>query len=366
MIRRLAFLALLAAPALAQSPDPLTILRNNQPPPQPFDARRAPKAPDYTKAIAWAARPGARDAADVAPAGFPLQDYRLAGADVFFIHPTTFLGQPRWNAPIDDSVLNRATDVGPIRNQASVFNGCCRVYAPRYRQMVLGGFIRWSPESAKAMDLSYQDVRRAFRQYLAQDNHGRPFFIAGHSQGARLARRLIAEEIDGKPVAGKFVAGYLLGHWIPQKWFARLKQVRACTGARDVRCVVTWSTYAEGRDVSLQRNNIARLTNAAEEFGPRPYACINPLGWTAGPARQPATLNLGGWVYGPGPRPRPVDPGLVSARCANGALLISPVRDPAYRKTLLPFGNWHNNDFQMAWMNIHQNSSARLAAWLRR
>ena len=78
-------------------------------------------------------------------------------ADVFFIHPTTFIGPgdhtsfldpssmdwgrivaemvaAPWNADLDDSVLNRRTDQQPVLYQASVFNGSCRVFAPRYRQ----------------------------------------------------------------------------------------------------------------------------------------------------------------------------------------------------------------------------------------
>ena len=61
-------------------------------------------------------------------------------ADVFFIYPTTYFGD-HWNAAVDDAKTNRATDEGPILNQASAFNLCCRVYAPRYRQMTFSGFM---------------------------------------------------------------------------------------------------------------------------------------------------------------------------------------------------------------------------------
>ena len=33
-----------------------------------------------------------------------------------------------------DDIINKKTDISPIRFQASVFNEACNVYAPRYRQ----------------------------------------------------------------------------------------------------------------------------------------------------------------------------------------------------------------------------------------
>ena len=97
--------------------------------------------------------------------------------DVFFIHPTSFLGvlSGKWNAAIDDKSINKITDKGSLLFQASVFNQHARVYAPRYRQAhIKAFFMPDNPASPKAIDLAYEDVRRAFMYYLEHYNHGRP------------------------------------------------------------------------------------------------------------------------------------------------------------------------------------------------
>jgi hypothetical protein len=103
-------------------------------------------------------------------------------ADVFFIHPTTTLSLRVGNGAAGAHLfLNKLSLV----NQASVFDRCCRIYAPRYRQMRL----RSLAHDAEASDLAYADVRAAFENFLARTGSARPFLIAGHSQGSALGLR---------------------------------------------------------------------------------------------------------------------------------------------------------------------------------
>ncbi len=71
-----------------------------------------------------------------------------APVDVFFLHPTTYFTHKTWNAPLSDQGANETTDQDILRNQASAFNACCRVYAPRYRQIAFGAQ-RAAPDEAK-------------------------------------------------------------------------------------------------------------------------------------------------------------------------------------------------------------------------
>jgi hypothetical protein len=68
-----------------------------------------------------------------------------AEADVFYIHPTSYVGRG-WNASTHDAELNDATDRVATGIQASAFNGCCAVYAPRYRQANGTAFYRPSAD----------------------------------------------------------------------------------------------------------------------------------------------------------------------------------------------------------------------------
>lgn len=354
-----------AAPAAAQLLKALQISRNNQPPPFPFDPARTPPAPDYAGSPNWASLPWIRDDADLVPPGVPAPPQLRAPADVFFIHPTVLMSRERWNADTRDLDLNGKVGQTTIRNQASVFNGCCAIYAPRYRQLTLGGYLKWSENSVAATELAYSDILRAFREFRRRVGD-RPFILAGHSQGSRLGRLLIEREIDGKPIAKRMVAAYLIGHWIELDWFKQLRDVRTCTGATDTGCVVTWSTFEAGRNAGSQRRLLGRQSGYQPETIKRPYACINPLSWTTTTALAPKQANIGAWVYGDGPSPRPLDTGLVSARCGkDGGLYISKPGEP-YQATVIPFGNHHNNDYQIAWMNLRQNATDRVAAFLAR
>lgn len=97
---------------------------------------KTPAPPNYADAENWAALPEKTDFADLLPDSVLLHNGQdTASVDVFFIHPTTYKGRLRaWNARLNDRKLNQKTDETTIMHQASVFNGSCRVYAPRYRQ----------------------------------------------------------------------------------------------------------------------------------------------------------------------------------------------------------------------------------------
>ena len=353
--------ALVAGAAHPQLLQAIRIARNNQPPPFAFDASRAPPAPDYARRDQWIALPDVSDAADVTPAGVRAIDQTRAPADVFFIYPTVLMSRTAWNADTRDAALNAKIAAGTIRSQASVFNGCCAIYAPRYRQMTLGGYIKWSDNSVAATELAYGDVARAFRQFLAW-NRGRPFILAGHSQGSRLGRLLIEREIDGKPVARRMVAAYLIGTWIEADWFHNLRDVRPCVRADDTRCVVTWSSYAQGRNATLQRINLGKQSKYTPETLRRPYVGINPLDWRTGDTLVPKTANLGAWLYGSGGHAAAVQPALVSARYRDGAVYVSPP-GKAYTDLMIPFGNFHNVDYNLFYMNLRANAVSRVAAF---
>lgn len=331
-----------------------------------FDPAATPPAPDYADNAAWAALPGTDNPTNAAPPGETVTDPKTAPVDVFFIYPTSFFSPTQWNAAIDDGATNKRTDEGSLRNQASAFNGCCAIYAPRYRQMSFRGFINHTPAADQAMDVAYSDVKRAFQYYLAHYNHGRPFIIAGHSQGARQARTLLADMIDGTRLQKRLVAAYVVGNWMDEDWFKARKTLRPCERADDTGCVLTWSSVLEGSDATKLRWDFVQRSGYAPVAADHRYVCTNPLSWSQSSELAPASENLGGWVYGRGDKPLPVEPNLVSARCDNGALLVSDPPGVVWHALVLPGGNYHDYDYQLAYMNIRVNAETRVQAFLAR
>ena len=132
-----------------------------------FEKGPKPKAPDYSKTESWAALPDKKDNADLSIPNTSVEDHQAeAKVDVFFIHPTTYRLGAKWNGSMTNKKVSKRTDNLPIRYQASVFNGSCKVYAPRYRQASLVTYIEKKGNAPKVFAFAYQDVKQAFLYYI--------------------------------------------------------------------------------------------------------------------------------------------------------------------------------------------------------
>ncbi len=223
-----------------------------------FDAAKIPPAPDYADLKNWAAHPDVHDYADSVPANSGLKDEQAGSqADVFFIHPTTLLnekGNIFWNADVKNVKLNLQTDASTILNQASIFNGVGKIYAPRYRQAHIHAYFTTDTSSARqAFDLAYSDVKAAFEYYLKNNNHGRPIIIAAHSQGTTHAKRLMKEFFEGKTLKNKLVVAYLVGIQVSKNLYSDIK---VCDTPEQTGCICSWRTYRYGYENTPRLENI--------------------------------------------------------------------------------------------------------------
>lgn len=216
-------------------------------------------------------------------------------ADVFYIHPTSYAGA-LWNMPLDDVQYQHATD-WYLATEVSAFNGCCRIFAPRFRQSVLTG-MGYPEEGKLATELAYTDVRRAFEYYLAHENNGRPFFLASHSQGSLYSIRLMLDLIEGKPLFSQFVACYGLAAWAPLSLFegptAVFSQIQLCRSATAVGCFISWTCE---HPQTVQAHCANKESEAAGDWYPQmghrvahnewrlahrePIVCTDPLTWVS-------------------------------------------------------------------------------------
>lgn len=302
----------------------------------------ATRPPDYREAVNWMFR----DTGGTAQA-----------ADVFYVHPTT-ARTPLANQPPGDVAVDRWTDLSVGVRQVSAF-ACCRRFAPRYRQATMGALGKPAADRDHAFDVAYDDVRTAFRLYAAVDNGGRPFILAGHSQGSRHALRLLREEIAGTPLAARLVAAYLPGIGLPM---AALP-LPACATPGQTGCIVSWNSFAPDADVapfvarSLASYGQGRTTGR--------ILCVNPVSFAIDRPRTDFAAAKGA-LAGPaqaGPLP-PARPARVAANC-DGDVLRVITRDglPVER---LSGGNLHMADIALFWADIRRNAQQRVAAYRRR
>ena len=297
------------------------------------------------------------------PAGFSPVDEASAPADVFFIHPTTYLKNDVWNTAYDvDGPYNKPVLLG----QLSTFNGCCKLYAPQYRQASLVSLNKSLP----AVELAYSDVARAFRYFIEHENHGRPFIIASHSQGSMHAVKLLQTEILGTPLQEKLVAAYVIGAFAPSN-FGELG-LPTCKTARQTGCIVSWNTSQSGRTGAfmLIHDRSYWWKGTERQSGQLPAICVNPLTWTENDA-APASANAGSLAFPIKPFPKvattlaALTPHLTGAACKEKLLDVDvPDSPPSYRDSLsFIYGSYHKSDYGLFYAAIRTNAIDRVAAW---
>lgn len=310
-----------------------------------FDPKRVPPAPDYTNLDNWAAHPDKKDPADRTPDGLH-DEQDSAAVDVFFLYPTSYVGargEKYWNADVQDAKVNKKTDESSILFQASIFNGVGRVFAPRYRQAHLHVFFtkKDSVSAREALDLAYSDVKAAFQYYLNHWNQGRPFIIAGHSQGARHAMLLIQEMIENQGLASKFIAGYIVGWPVSNKFY---QQMKPCATPDETGCFCTWRTF--NRRYGLRKAFQTEII------------CTNPLTWSL-TEREYAqkSVNAGAVI-----RPfNVVRPQSTDAEIYKGIVLAHKPKFPG--SALFVRRNYHIGDLNLYYMNVRENAQLRVKAY---
>jgi hypothetical protein len=320
-------------------------------PKQAFSEANAPPAPDYSDPGAWAALPDTADGADLVLPGATTDGQAAAQADVFYVHPTNYVKNGNWNGPLDDAEAKGYVDDHYLPAQASVFNSCCRVYAPRYRAAAFAAFLDTSGSGQKAVDLAYQDVVAAFDYYRAHYNQGRPLVLAAHSQGSKHLVRLISERIKGTELAPRIVAVYAIGWPIDQRALAQTTGVPVCDAPDTTGCLLSWNSVGP----------------RAQKWGdPSHNVCVNPLTWKTDGARAEASLNLGAMVG------REIKKGVADARCVEGRLIVADLRAPeliaalAHAPMNLGREVYHVYDYNLFYMSIRANSIERVLAYVSR
>ena len=337
-----------------------------------FRGAAPPLPPDYQDPAHWSALPEREDAADATVPQLPAVDPRAAPADVFYVHPTTYIGSA-WNGPVDDPRLSAATDRVATRIQASAFNGCCAIYAPRYRQANGMGFSFPSTDAQQALELAYADVLAAFRSYLGRSasGQGRPFILAAHSQGTVLAYRLLREQIARTKLRERLVAAYLIGGPVATDVLAQqAPEVPVCAEPEQTGCVVAWNArgphHARGPfEMNIREGDLQAPAPPLER-----QVCVNPLTWKADGVGAPAALNQGAlFLESAAPR---ILPGFASAACRGGVLVVDEIgrapRDLMSRLLDHALGreNYHPIEYQIFFVNLRANAAARVAAYLAR
>jgi len=104
----------------------------------PYDEQKAlfGPSPDYSQSDAWYwCGADGSSGPEIVPKGIDKPAAAKRPADCFYIHPSSYYGD-LWNMPLSNTDYQDCTDFY-LSTEASAFNGCCRIFCPKFRQALV-------------------------------------------------------------------------------------------------------------------------------------------------------------------------------------------------------------------------------------
>lgn len=301
-----------------------------------------PAAPDYARPTAWFG--GAHD--------------RGHAYNVFYIVPTCVFdwpdstGTPCHYMDVGNARHRAAVD-GPLRLARGIFAEEAGFFAPYYRQITIESWMESDSTINARFETAYEDIRAAFRHFLDSLNNGRPFVLAGHSQGGKAVIELLKREMDDKTYS-LLIAAYPLGYPVRET---------------DVSPYIVPAVDAAGTGVCVTFNSVS----APDRLPPLLQGsrmAINPLNWCTDGTPATEADHLGAVFLAADGSIASEQPHILSARLddASRSLVVSGIDPEAYYVSSLAGlfrpGNYHVAELNLFYRNLQENVKRRAAAFL--
>ena len=304
---------------------------------------KVPQAPDYNLSSSWAVLPSSYPEEFKSFASKELDSLQV---DVFYVYPTLNSEEKdlRWNVPITDLEQNKKVLSKSVLMQASAFAIAGKVYTPFYRQAHYRSFKMYNKGGKRALELAYQDVKKAFEIYLEKYNNGRPIILASHSQGTSHTTRLLADFFDGKKLQEKLVAAYIPGIPVLPNQF---KTIRPMTSPEEIGGFVSWNTFKKGHYPKEVKNWYSGAVTT------------NPITWDHNIS---TTLSQHrGFLF----TNKKIYEKALSIEITDGLVWSSNPKFP--KRILMSFiKNYHAGDINLFWKDIRENSVIRVKEYLKK
>ncbi len=311
----------------------------------------AGKAPDYSQKDCWYQIP--KITKDV---------------DTFFVYPTEYLGfdegAPDY-ATLDNAEM-RGGVAGSYAANAAAYADSTNVFLPYYRQASLryAGEIHKKTRDVDAAlyGMPYDDITAALDYYFENCNNGRPFIIAGHSQGSAMILLLLKTYFKDHPeYYARMVAAYTIGYSVTKDYLATNPHLKFATGESDTGVIVAWNTEGP-KNAETNAKNVVVLPNTMS---------INPLNWKLDETYVPASLNLGSLVLNEKTGQFEIRDvgGDAQINLARGVVVTNakgnPLPEEQAKVAAEFFGpdGRHGEDYTLYFNNIKDNVAKRIAAY---
>ena len=269
------------------------------------------------------------------------QDATGKDVDLFYVVPTCIwdytdsLGQTRHHMDIFNTEQRALTDPS-IQLAKSVLADSCNFFSPYYRQISMDSWLTLDTALIEErFKLAYQDVADAFHYYMEHDNQGKPFILAGHSQGAKAVIELLKREMTSD-ISRKLIATYAIGYTVTPEELAGYPTLRPAQDSIDTGVLIGFNSVTRPDAVSpLFRDNVV---------------CINPVNWRTD--ATPATSYQGFTV---------------AQDTTIHTLIVTGINEEQYFipsvAALLPKGNLHVQEFNLYNEDLRKNVLQRIRAF---
>ena len=175
------------------------------------------------------------------------QDATGKDVDLFYVVPTCIwdytdsLGQTRHHMDIFNTEQRALTDPS-IQLAKSVLADSCNFFSPYYRQISMDSWLTLDTALIEErFKLAYQDVADAFHYYMEHDNQGKPFILAGHSQGAKAVIELLKREMT-PDISRKLIATYAIGYTVTPEELAGYSTLRPAQDSIDTGVLIGFNS----------------------------------------------------------------------------------------------------------------------------
>lgn len=290
--------------------------------------------------------------------------------DTFYIFATEYiLGSFEEGAPdygsLDNEEMIQGMGVEYI-GHATTYADSTNVFAPYYRQSGLkyaGKIVeRDGNLDAALLGMPYNDIVDALDYYFEHYNEGRPFIIAGHSQGSALVKQVLFRYFKEHPdYYQRMVAAYVIGYAVTKEELETYPYLKFATGESDAGVIVSWNTEGP-KNAEVDAKTVVLMPGGIS---------INPLNWKLDETYAPASLNLGSLIVNEQTgEPEIADIGAdAQVNLARGSVITNakaaPMPEDTAKIAAAYFGpdGRHGEDYTFYYNNIKANVAKRIATY---
>ncbi|MCR4658242.1 MAG: DUF3089 domain-containing protein [Lachnospiraceae bacterium] len=286
-------------------------------------------------------------------------------ADTFYICGTAYLVADPAAPPVCD-IADPETRKGmekKLNSNKGIFEEETNVFAPFYSQASVYALADLDGDEAAELlaGKPVEDIYAALDFYFENYNGGRPFILAGYSQGSMILRIILKDYMKEHPeYYERMIAAYAIGYSITEDDLRECPYLKFAQGADDTGVIVSYNTEGEG-------NGDSRLILDGA-------ISINPINWKRDETYAPASENLGTKITDAYGTEGIASPGIADARvdtergvviCTNTVYpYIDTVNGLGLEKQAFGEKSFHGNDCFFYFENLKQNVGVRVESYL--